>query len=44
MANLHVGQHVIHITRSILELGLVEVIWAIAAISVAVPLHEGLFS
>jgi hypothetical protein len=44
MANLHVGHHVIHITRSILELGLVEVIWAITAISTAFLLYEGLFT
>ncbi len=44
MANLHVGHHVVHITQSILELGLVEVIWAITAISTAVLLYEGLFT
>jgi hypothetical protein len=35
MANLHVGHHIVHVSRSIVELGLVEVIWAITAISVA---------
>lgn len=35
MANLHVGHHIFHISRSIVELGLVELVWAIAAISVA---------
>jgi hypothetical protein len=44
MANLHVGHHVIHVSRSIAELGLVEVIWAITAISVAVLLCEGIFT
>ena len=44
MANLHVGHHVVHITQSILELGLVEVIWVITAISTAVLLYEGLFT
>jgi hypothetical protein len=44
MANLHVGHHVVHITQSILELGLVEVIWAITAISVAVLMYEGIFT
>ena len=40
MANLHAGHHVVHITQSILELGLVEIIWAITAISIAVLLYE----
>ena len=44
MANLHVGRHVIHIARSILEHGLAGVIWAITAISVAVLLYKGLFT
>lgn len=44
MANLYVGHHVVHITQSILELGLVEMIWAITAISVAVLLYEGIFT
>ena len=44
MANLQVGHHVVHITQSILELGLVEMVWAIAAISLAVLLYEGLFT
>ena len=44
MANLHVGHQVVHITQSILELGLVEVIWAITAISAAVLLYEGIFT
>jgi|WetSurSiteA1Bulk_404760.scaffolds.fasta_scaffold161617_1 hypothetical protein len=35
MANLHVGHYVVHVSQSIAELGLVEVIWAITAISVA---------
>ncbi len=35
MANLHVGHHIVHVSRSIVELGLVEVIWVITAISVA---------
>lgn len=43
MANLHVGHHVVHITQSNLELGLVEVVWAITATSVAVLLYEAIF-
>jgi hypothetical protein len=35
MANLHLGHHIVHLSRSLVELGLVEVIWAITAISVA---------
>ena len=35
MANLHVGHHVVRLTQSIVEIGLVELIWTITAISVA---------
>jgi|APFre7841882630_1041343.scaffolds.fasta_scaffold586116_1 hypothetical protein len=44
MANVHVGHHVVHITKSFVELGLVEAIWVITAISTAVLLYEGLFT
>ncbi len=42
MANLHVWHHVIHLTQSKLELGLVELIWAVSLISVATLLWEWL--
>jgi|APFre7841882630_1041343.scaffolds.fasta_scaffold18685_1 hypothetical protein len=35
MSNLHIGHHIVHFTKSFVELGLVEVIRAITAISVA---------
>jgi len=35
MANLHVGRYAVRLTQSFVELGLVEVIWTITAISVA---------
>lgn len=40
MANLQIGHHVIRVTQSVVELGLVEVIWAITAISVATLIYE----
>jgi hypothetical protein len=44
MNNLYIGHHIIHVSRSFLELGLVEVVWAVTAISVAVLMHEWFFA
>jgi hypothetical protein len=44
MANLHLGHHVVHVSRSIAELGLIAAIWAIAAVSTATLICERLFA
>jgi hypothetical protein len=44
VVKLHVGHHVVNIKQSILELGFVEVIWIITAVSVAVLMYEWIFT
>ena len=44
MADLHIGHHIVQVTQSFIELGLVEVIWTISAISVAVLAYEWFFT
>ena len=44
MANLHVGHHSVHVSQSIAELGLVAMIWTIAAISTVTLICEWFFT
>lgn len=44
MAKLRVGHHIIQVRQGIVELGLVEVIWAITAIAVATLIYEWFYA
>ena len=43
MADLHVGHRTVHVSQSIIELGLVEVIWLVTALSAAFLGYEWFF-